>query len=61
MGKILKSPAVDHLLQSVNRRFNSKAQKSQPLAPETREKWISYYTADQEKLARLLQGLEVVD
>jgi len=60
VGKVLKSPAVAKSLESVYHRFNSKAQKYEPLAPEKRAKWEAYYAADQEELAKLLQRLQVI-
>ncbi|MEO6969947.1 MAG: sulfotransferase domain-containing protein [Chthoniobacterales bacterium] len=60
VGKILKSPAVAKSLQSVYHRFNSKAQKYEPLTPNERLKWEAYYAADQEELAHLLQSLQVI-
>lgn len=59
-GRVLKSPAVAKTLQSVYHRLNSKARKYEPLSPEERNRWGSYYAADQKKLAELLQGLHVV-
>lgn len=59
-GKFLKSPVVAKMLQSAYHRLNSKARQYQPLAPEERLKWEAYYAADQEELARLLQGLQVI-
>lgn len=60
VGKILKSPAVAKTLQSVYHRFNSKAQKYEPLATNERLKWEAYYASDQEELSHLLQDLEVI-
>ncbi len=60
VGKILKSPAVAKSLQDVYHRFNSKAQKYEPLPAEQRAKWEAYYAADQEELAHQLQKLRVV-
>jgi len=61
VGKILKSPAVAKSLESVYHRFNSKAQKYQPLTAEERAKWEAYYAADQEELSKLLVNLQVID
>ena len=61
IAKVLKSPFVARRLQSVYHRLNSKAQKYEQLAPETRRKWEEYYAADQEDLVRLLRGLRVVE
>ncbi len=61
VGKLLKSPVVAKTLQSVYHRFNSKAQKYEPLAPQERLKWETYYAADQEELSGLLQSLQVID
>ena len=60
VGKVLKSPVVAKTLQSAYHRLNSKARKYEPLTPEERLKWEAYYAADQEELARLLQGLQVI-
>ena len=60
IGKILRSPTVARSLQDLYHRFNSKAQKYEPLAPEERAKWEAYYAADQEELSRQLQGLQVI-
>ena len=60
VGKILKSPVVAKSLQSVYHRFNSKAQKYEPLIPNERLKWEAYFAADQEELAHLLQSLQVI-
>ena len=61
VGKLLKSPVVAKTLQSVYHRFNSKAQKYEPLAPEARRKWEAYYAADQEELSQRLRDLQVID
>ena len=61
VGQLLKSPVVAKTLQSVYHRFNSKAQKYEPLTPDERRKWEDYYAADQEELARQLRGLQVID
>lgn len=61
VGKLLKSPVVAKTLQDVYHRFNSKAQKYEPLTPEARRKWEAYYAADQAELSRQLQGLQVID
>jgi hypothetical protein len=60
VGTLLKSPAVAKTLQSVYHRFNSKARQYEPLAPEVRRKWETYYEADQKELSQLLQGLQVI-
>ncbi len=60
VGRVLKSPAVAKGLQDLYHRFNSKAQKYEPLAPAVREKWEQYYAADQAELAQMLQGLQVI-
>ena len=60
VGKILKSPAIAKSLESVYHRFNSKAQKYEPLPAEARAKWEAYYAADQAELAQQLQGLRVI-
>ncbi len=60
VGTLLKSPAVAKTLQSVYHRFNSKARQYEPLAPEVRRKWETYYEADQKELSELLQGLQVI-
>ncbi|MEO7725395.1 MAG: sulfotransferase domain-containing protein, partial [Chthoniobacterales bacterium] len=60
VGKLLKSPVVAKTLQDVYHRFNSKAQKYPPLSEDARRKWDEYYAADQEKLSRQLQSLQVV-
>lgn len=61
VGKILKSPVVAKSLQSVYHRFNSRAQKYEPLALQERLKWETYYAADQDELSQLLQSLQVID
>jgi hypothetical protein len=61
VGKLLKSPAVARTLQSAYHRLNTKARKYEPLAPEERLKWESYYAADQEELSHLLRDLQVID
>jgi Sulfotransferase domain len=61
LGKILKSPVVAKTLQSAYHRFNSKAQKYEPLAPEARRKWEAHYAADQEELSDQLRGLKVIE
>jgi len=61
VGKVLKSPVVARSLESVYHRFNSKAQKYEPLTPEPRAKWEAYYAPDQKELAEQLQGLQVID
>jgi hypothetical protein len=61
LGKLLKSPAVAKALQSTYHRLNSKARKYEPLEPKERLKWESYYAADQEKLSKLLQNLQVIE
>ncbi len=60
VGKLLKSPAVAKSLESVYHRFNSKAQKYEPLSADERAKWEAYYAADQEELAQQLQNLRVI-
>lgn len=60
IGTVLKSPAVAQKLQEVYHRFNSKAQKYEPITPEARAKWEAYYAGDQAELAGLLQNLAVV-
>jgi sulfotransferase family protein len=60
VGKLLKSPAVAKVLQDAYHRFNTKAQKYEPLSPEERQKWESYYASDQEELSRQLESLQVV-
>ncbi len=60
VGKILKSPVVAKSLQDVYHRFNSKAQKYEPLSAGERAKWETYYAADQEELARQLENLRVI-
>ena len=60
LSSVLKSPTVANTLQNVYHRFNSKAQKYEPLAPETLRKWEAYYAADQAELARQLQDLQVI-
>ncbi|MEO6871503.1 MAG: sulfotransferase domain-containing protein [Chthoniobacterales bacterium] len=57
VGKLLKSPAVAKTLQSAYHRFNTKAQKYEPLSPEERRKWEAYYAPDQEKLFPQLKNL----
>ncbi|MEO8439096.1 MAG: sulfotransferase domain-containing protein [Spartobacteria bacterium] len=61
VGLVLKSPKVAKSLQDLYHHLNSKAQKYEPLSAEERAKWEAYYAADQEELAGLLQGLQVVD
>ena len=61
VGKLLKSPVIAKTLQSAYHRFNSKAQKYEPLAPDARRKWEAYYADDQEKLSHLLQALQVIE
>jgi hypothetical protein len=61
VGKLLKSPAVARTLQSAYHRLNTKARKYEPLAPEERLKWESYYAADQEELSHLLRDLQVIE
>ncbi len=60
VGKVLKSPTVANSLMNLYHRFNSKAQKYEPLTAETRAKWEEYYADDQAELARQLQGLRVI-
>jgi hypothetical protein len=60
IGTLLKSPAVANTLQNAYHRLNSKAQKYEPLRPEVRQKWESYYAADQAELSLLLQNLQVI-
>jgi len=60
VGKVLKSPVVARSLESVYHRFNSKAQKYEPLRPEQRAKWEAYYAPDQGELRRMLDGLQVI-
>ncbi|MGI8956468.1 MAG: sulfotransferase domain-containing protein [Chthoniobacterales bacterium] len=60
VGKILKSPVVAKSLQDLYHRFNSKAQRYEPLPAEERAKWEAYYAADQVELAHQLQKLRVV-
>ena len=61
VGKLLKSPAVAKMLQDIYHRLNSKARKYEPLAPEERLKWETYYAADQEELSHRLRSLQVID
>ena len=61
VNKLLKSPAIAKMLQHTYHRVNSKARKYEPLAPEERAKWESYYAADQEELFRLLQNVQVIE
>ncbi|MGH8093126.1 MAG: sulfotransferase domain-containing protein [Chthoniobacterales bacterium] len=60
VGKVLKSPTVAKSLQDLYHRFNSKAQKYEPLASNDRLKWEEYYAADQKALADQLENLQVV-
>ena len=60
IGKVLKSPAVARALQGVYHRFNSKAQKYEPLTPEERARWEAYYAADQTVLKEQLAQLRVI-
>ena len=60
-NRFLRSPPVARMLQNTYHRINSKARKYEPLAPEDRAKWESYYSADQEELFRLLQNVQVID
>jgi hypothetical protein len=60
VGKVLKSPVVARSLESVYHRFNSKAQKYEPLTPEQRAKWEAYYAPDQGELRRMLDRLQVI-
>ena len=60
VGKVLKSPVVAKTLQSAYHRLNSKARKYVPLTPEERLRWEASYAVDQEELARLLHGLQVI-
>lgn len=61
VNRFLKSPAISRMLQHTYHRINSKARKYEPLPPEERAKWESYYAADQEELSRLLQTVEVIE
>jgi hypothetical protein len=61
VGKLLRSPAVARTLQSAYHRLNTKSRKYEPLAPEERLKWESYYAADQEELSHLLRDLQVIE
>ena len=54
IGTVLKSPIVARTLQSAYHRFNTKAQKYEPLAAQERVRWEAYYAEDQEELSRLL-------
>lgn len=60
VGKLLKLPAVAKTLQTAYHRFNTKAQKYEPLSPEERQKWEAYYAPDQEKLSQQLENLQVI-
>jgi hypothetical protein len=60
VGKVLKSPLVAKSLENIYHRFNSKAQKYEPLTLEERRRWEAYYAPDQEELAQLLQGLQII-
>jgi hypothetical protein len=60
VGKVLKSPVVAKALQGAYHRFNTKAQKYEPLSAEERRKWEDYYAADQLELAKQLQSLQVI-
>ena len=60
VGKVLKSPAVAKSLMELYHRFNSKAQKYEPITPQQRQKWEAYYAADQEELAGQLRHLKVI-
>ena len=57
----LKSPAVAKMLQDAYHRLNTKARKYEPLPPEERLKWETYYAADQEELSHLLPSLQLID
>jgi hypothetical protein len=61
VDKVLKSPAIAKMLQDTYHRLNSKARKYEPLAPEERCKWETYYAADQEELSRFLRNLTVIE
>jgi hypothetical protein len=61
VGKLLRSPAVARTLQSAYHRLNTKSRKYEPLAPEERLKWESYYATDQEELSHLLRDLQVIE
>jgi hypothetical protein len=61
VDKLLKSPAIAKMLQDTYHMLNTKARKYEPLAPEERVKWETYYAADQEELSRLLRGVQVID
>jgi hypothetical protein len=61
VGKLLRSPAVARTLQSAYHRLNTKSRKYEPLAPEERLKWESYYATDQEELTLLLRDLQVIE
>ena len=60
VGKVLKSPTIAKSLQDFYHRFNSKAQKYEPLSPDERLKWEEYYAFDQTELSRLLRGLRTI-
>ena len=61
VDKLLKSPAIAKMLQDTYHMLNTKARKYEPLAPEERVKWETYYAADQEELSRLLRNVQVID
>jgi hypothetical protein len=61
VGKLLKSPAVAKKLQGAYHRVNTKARSYEPLTPEERHNWESYYAADQEELSHMLRNLRVID
>jgi hypothetical protein len=61
VGRLLKSPVVAKTLQSAYHRLNTKARKYEPLSPQERLKWESYYATDQKELSNLLQGLQVIE
>ena len=61
VSKLLKSPAIAKMLQDAYHMLNTKARKYEPLVPEERREWETYYAADQEELSRLLQSLQVID
>ncbi len=59
-GKVLKSAVVAKTLQGVYHRLNSKARKYEALSPAEKQKWESYYAADQQELAELLETVRVI-
>lgn len=61
VDKILKSPAVAKMLQDAYHRLNSTDRQYEPLTPNERIKWESYYAADQEELSRILGSVQVID